>query len=243
MSCRAFKRRQNPAPSIHRPRLQTENHSTAGWSGSFERGRAHWNPCVSPPCFHPFRECLAEQTFRDGAGGTNRDGPLPYAVTCGMAKRGPKQCPCLYRPNPAPQQKALLPNKDETETPHACGESQAEKRIHPCPAPRAWGRPVDFLTHLVAVGNTPTCVGKTALQCGRYSPGWKHPHVRGEANHFEVRGNEYRETPPRTWGRREMAPGVTMAFRNTPTRVGKPWPETFTESRVWTPPHARGETP
>ena len=189
MSCRAFKRRQNPSPSIHRPRLQTENHSTAGWSGSFERMRAHWNPCVSPPCFHPFRECLAEQTFRDEAGGTNRDGPLPYAVACGMAKRGTEQCPCLYHPNPAPQQKALLPIRMKPKHPMRVGKAKLKSAfIHTrprvrgedhtaghhhgileYPAPRAWGRPVDFLTHLVAVGNTPTCVGKPAPpKCGAF---------------------------------------------------------------------------
>lgn len=127
-----------------------------------------------------------------------------------MAKRGPKQCPCLYRPNPAPQQKALLPNKDETETPHACGESQAEKRIHPYPAPRAWGRPVDFLTHLVAVGNTPTCVGKTSTYPELRLFAWKHPHARGEDPESFL---PVRMTPLATWA----------IFRPLPTKYMPGW--------------------
>ena len=46
--------------------------------------------------------------------------------------------------------------------------------------PRAWGRPLTDQRIALAVGNTPTCVGKTRplSRCGLYIQ--KHPHVRGE---------------------------------------------------------------
>lgn len=203
--------------------------------------RAHWNPCVSPPCFHPFRECLAEQTFRDEAGGTNRDGPLPYTIACDMAKRGPKQCPCLYRPNPAPQQKALLPIRMKPKhpmrvgkaklksafihaRPHVRGEDPAPVRGFPAPSetpPRTWGRPVRAAMRRDTTGNTPTHVGKTHTRMRSKKLMEKHPHARGEDPEAPKNGRQMLETPPRTWGRLNHLHNQRSTFGNTPTHVGK----------------------
>ena len=67
--------------------------------------------------------------------------------------------------------------------------------------PRAWGKPIAHVPVSIAVGNTPTCVGKTVVgsAVGQHKP----------------------ETPPRAWGKRiAFAAGVAVA-RNTPTCVGK----------------------
>lgn len=75
----------------------------------------------------------------------------------------------------------------------------------------------------------PACVGKTALQCGRYSPGWP-PHVRGEdlgktalaANVAwppHVRGED-----PESFLPVRMTPLATWAiFRPLPTKYMPGW--------------------
>ena len=50
--------------------------------------------------------------------------------------------------------------------------------------PRAWGRPVRPAAVVDAVGNTPTCVGKTFRRYYWNINGRKHPHVRGEDRNY-----------------------------------------------------------
>ena len=46
--------------------------------------------------------------------------------------------------------------------------------------PRAWGRRKLGSNQQSGKGNTPTCVGKTLINCRSRCRCWKHPHVRGE---------------------------------------------------------------
>ena len=46
--------------------------------------------------------------------------------------------------------------------------------------PHAWGRLVKNDEHATALGNTPTCVGKTAEEETEAFLFGKHPHMRGE---------------------------------------------------------------
>lgn len=65
-------------------------------------------------------------------------------------------------------------------------------------------------------------MGKTALQCGRYSPGWP---------------------PPRAWGRPRPRRNRHILVGNTPTRVGKTALLSRSNSSSQKHPHARGEDP
>ena len=87
--------------------------------------------------------------------------------------------------------------------------------------PRAWGRRTAFLSSLLMLGNTPTCVGKTF-----------------EAfEEFNIRD----ETPPRAWGRPNGETGISSKTRNTPTCVGKtPKHSHAKNTNVETPPRAWG---
>ena len=49
----------------------------------------------------------------------------------------------------------------------------------------------------------------------------KHPHGRGEDPWSQRWQRRYRETPPRAWGRRQLAAIGRQGVRNTPTGVGK----------------------
>ena len=50
-----------------------------------------------------------------------------------------------------------------------------------------------------------------------------------------------KETPPRTWGRRDFRRGFARKRRNTPTHVGKTGAGGVVRMPVWKHPHARGE--
>ena len=180
-----------------------------------------------------------------------------------MAKRGPKQCPCLYRPNPAPQQKALLPIRMKPKhpmrvgkaklksafihaRPHVRGEDPAPVRGFPAPSetpPRTWGRPVRAAMRRDTTGNTPTHVGKTHTRMRSKKLMEKHPHARGEDRRKWMTGEYQGETPPRTWGRPGSAEERAANVRNTPTHVGKTQPPAQPEIYFRKHPHARGEDP
>ena len=49
----------------------------------------------------------------------------------------------------------------------------------------------------------------------------KHPHARGEDTVLQIIYIFLLETPPRTWGRREVRHQLTDRVGNTPTHVGK----------------------
>ena len=71
---------------------------------------------------------------------------------------------------------------------------------------------------------------------------WKEtpPHAWGRRVHaFDACGHS--ETPPHAWGRRLSPASAHLAFRNTPTCVGKTGltPEAF--AVAWKHPHMRGE--
>ena len=74
---------------------------------------------------------------------------------------------------------------------------------------------------VVEIYNTPTHVGKTYWDYEALALDAKHPHARGEnfpcACHFVPRA----ETPPRTWGKPNMAKQQGSEYGNTPTHVGK----------------------
>ena len=108
--------------------------------------------------------------------------------------------------------------------PHVRGEDYLRfrriRRSEETP-PRAWGRPAQPCAHGLAVGNTPTCVGKTFRVFTEITPMKKHPHVRGEDRN---QGNAGR-------------------FRdgNTPTCVGKTAAAQIHCVALQKHPHVRGE--
>ena len=70
-------------------------------------------------------------------------------------------------------------------------------------------------------GNTPTCVGKTAMMAEQRRRNRKHPHMRGEdACRFGVHSVK-QETPPHAWGRLQNILNDPEITGNTPTCVGK----------------------
>ena len=107
--------------------------------------------------------------------------------------------------------------------------------------PRAWGRHCESVFDVVPAGNTPTCVGKTAMTCVRVSKKRKHPHVRGEDDFFAAGSCKSQETPPRAWGRPHPASARLPESRNTPTCVGKTSHSEGERPSCKKHPHVRGE--
>ena len=87
--------------------------------------------------------------------------------------------------------------------------------------PRTWGKLIAIHLLQNALGNTPTYVGKTHLNINRQLAPPKHPHVRGENFYRKFSAAASKETPPRTWGKRERCGEPGLRLRNTPTYVGK----------------------
>ena len=87
--------------------------------------------------------------------------------------------------------------------------------------PRAWGRRLLAAAVRRRAGNTPTCVGKTRSEPWPGSPGWEHPHGRGEDDGAGQFRRTPEETPPRAWGRHREVGHVRHGEGNTPTGVGK----------------------
>ena len=87
--------------------------------------------------------------------------------------------------------------------------------------PLVWGRRIVGVLIVIALGNTPTRVGKTAghVVGGRIRK--KHPHSCGEDFFKGSPGVLYLETPPLVWGRHHGGVGNPTSVGNTPTRVGK----------------------
>ena len=69
----------------------------------------------------------------------------------------------------------------------------------------------------------------------------KHPHARGEDLDRALDVDETWETPPRTWGRRQLTETQQKEWGNTPTHVGKTRKGTGGRCGRWKHPHARGE--
>ena len=87
--------------------------------------------------------------------------------------------------------------------------------------PRAWGRPIRKINSTNNDRNTPTGVGKTSTATLTMYLIWKHPHGRGEDSMSSFVIANYRETPPRAWGRQYRKQDRKDSDRNTPTGVGK----------------------
>ena len=127
--------------------------------------------------------------------------------------------------------------------------------------PRAWGRHSARRHILPRSRNTPTGVGKTALDIDIINIKQKHPHGRGEdvhqgkrrvrwPKHPHGRGEDaakprFRqagtETPPRAWGRPDNITGASTNSRNTPTGVGKTYIIGELDGSRKKHPHGRGE--
>src|SRR5690606_23826262 len=116
-----------------------------------------------------------------------------------------------------------------------------EASDRPGTPPRAWGRRRIGVPAPAMLRYTPTRVGTTSLSCGLPAASTVHPHARGDdfpqhcVLHFDF------GTPPRAWGRRLVARGVSLDGRYTPTRVGttSAWPLRMSVPSVH--PHARGD--
>ena len=110
--------------------------------------------------------------------------------------------------------------------PHARGEDFMPPIPSSCPSetpPRTWGRQLHVLRGRHGWRNTPTHVGKTSASREERRIWQKHPHARGEDVASLQDQIAKIETPPRTWGRLEMA--------------------TVEETGSEKHPHARGEDP
>ena len=90
-------------------------------------------------------------------------------------------------------------------------------------------------------GNTPTCVGKTAIRPPASDRPEKHPHVRGEDLFRPLGELRVIETPPRAWGRHPFFDTNPDTMRNTPTCVGKTQKSISVSSLIRKHPHVRGE--
>ena len=109
--------------------------------------------------------------------------------------------------------------------------------------PRTWGRPWHPRCSRSLVRNTPTDVGKTYPLPWIVRVNGKHPHGRGEDKSGALISRIWSETPPRTWGRRQLGHGLEPGDRNTPTDVGKTPPRHVPSLSGWKHPHGRGEDP
>ena len=120
------------------------------------------------------------------------------------------------------------------------------KRTHPSclpplhgSPPRGWGKLAQPGQEILPLRFTPTRVGKTPA-ARRWLRSWLvHPHAGGEnagplAYTIAIPGS-----PPRGWGKRDIAARACRTLRFTPTRVGKTQPighgvqaQRFTPTRV-----------
>ena len=107
--------------------------------------------------------------------------------------------------------------------------------------PRTWGRLDRLSAGENRARNTPTHVGKTAMNTISTSSTKKHPHARGEDTRKVNPGIEMQETPPRTWGRLSPRSAMILGKRNTPTHVGKTQGGYHMCTEHEKHPHARGE--
>src|SRR5690606_9234074 len=78
------------------------------------------------------------------------------------------------------------------------------------------------------------------LRCG---PVTVHPHARGDDDGERVLQADFHGTPPRAWGRRELADECRTDWRYTPTRVGTTRRRTAKRESRLLHPHARGDDP
>ena len=128
--------------------------------------------------------------------------------------------------------------------PHGRGEDQCLQTSPlrwPETPPRAWGRPHRRHQAGLYGGNTPTGVGKTPTRNSRRTKCQKHPHGRGEDSTPSSLARAHLETPPRAWGRLGNLQVSRSLPRNTPTGVGKTYPDCHCTRYTEKHPHGRGE--
>ena len=83
------------------------------------------------------------------------------------------------------------------------------------------GKPRDLVIHLFAIA--------------------VHPHPRGEALVCLIPDNHAAGSPPPAWGSPHSGTFGCLAFRFTPTRVGKPVADVLRPHQLAVHPHPRGE--
>ena len=107
--------------------------------------------------------------------------------------------------------------------------------------PRAWGRRNDTLQARHVVRFTPTCVGTAGFAVAMQFVITVHPHVRGDGDYgLDVVGQPP-GSPPRAWGRLDVALDVARRSRFTPTCVGTAGNEDPATSTQSVHPHVRGD--
>ena len=107
--------------------------------------------------------------------------------------------------------------------------------------PRAWGGQTCSNKPATTCGNTPTCVGRTAVVEAAEGLLQKHPHVRGEDTTWRTKAAATTETPPRAWGGPSSQIPTRAPSGNTPTCVGRTQAIFFDHEAAEKHPHVRGE--
>ncbi len=89
------------------------------------------------------------------------------------------------------------------EHPHVCGDNEMRPvrlKIGWGTPPRMWGQLQQSMPGKIAVRNTPTYVGTTALAIANFAVTTEHPHVCGDNGFVHVPELSKTGTPPRMWG-------------------------------------------
>ena len=129
--------------------------------------------------------------------------------------------------------------------PHARGESRRRQPDHQLrlgSPPRTWGKRNRGGWIGGNTGFTPTHVGKARARLQPFGATAVHPHARGESPMLIDNDGTVTGSPPRTWGKRDLARVLADLPRFTPTHVGKALPPVRPGRQSGVHPHARGES-
>jgi len=111
-----------------------------------------------------------------------------------------------------------------TDHPHVRGEKstgmQTENDITGS-SPRAWGKELRDVYHVISGRIIPTCVGKSRAIIRQQVRLTDHPHVRGEKKQHGRPMGKSRGSSPRAWGKDSDAVHILEHRRIIPTCVGK----------------------
>ncbi len=107
--------------------------------------------------------------------------------------------------------------------------------------PHAWGILPIFLSAMLSLRFTPTCVGNTSLQDSLSLPPPVHPHMRGEYVRSLSHWLTYTGSPPHAWGIRRAVSVTGFVARFTPTCVGNTFDLPAPIAAHSVHPHMRGE--
>ena len=117
-----------------------------------------------------------------------------------------------------------LLHKTRGDHPRVCGKDLPliiETIIDVGSPPRVRERPVYNLIHVVVLGITPACAGKTASLCVQDALRWDHPRVCGKDLSSTPPDTAIAGSPPRVRERPRGCPAGWPAFRITPACAGK----------------------